>query len=112
MLLFDNRYECKLSTRAIFQIEKALGDNPLNLIYNDSGIPKLTVMLNILFYSARKENPQIRTIDDMIDIYDEYVENGGSLTSLAQFVVDLIEDSGMVNKKEEESTGDTEERKN
>ena len=83
--VFANKYECKLTTRALLGIEKALGDNPVN------------VMLTILFYSARKFNPTIKSMDDVIEIYDDYLEDGGSLMGLAEFVMELFKDSGMMN---------------
>lgn len=96
---FNNRYDCKLTTRALLAIEKDLGNNPINLIFNDGEIPQLNVMLKILYYSARKDNPQIKSFDDIVNIYDEYLEDGGSLSGLAQFIVELIENSGMIGEK-------------
>ena len=104
MLLFDNKYECKMSTRAMLSIEKALGDNPVNLIYRENGIPTLNVMLNILFYCIRKNNPQFRSVDDVVDAYDDYIDNGGSLGGLAKFIMELIQDSGMLKQDNDEET--------
>ena len=115
MLLFDDRYECKLSTRALLNIEKSLGDNPINLLYRENqAVPSLSTLLTILFHCARKDNPQIRSMDNIIDIYDEYLEHGGSLTSLTKFIVDLIQDSGIIKNTEleDEEPEDNEERKN
>ena len=106
MLEFDGKYECKLSTRAVLGIEKALGDNPVNLIFKDDEIPTLTVMLTILWYSMRKENPQVKSVNDVIDIYDEYLDNGGSLSGLAKFIIELIEDSGMMKREDESNIGE------
>lgn len=109
--LFMNKYECKLSTRAILGIEKALGDNPVNLIIkNEDSIPTLNTLLTILFYSIRKANPQIRTMDNVIDLYDEFIDEGGSIVELSKFVMELIKDSGLIGSGEG-STGDSE-RKN
>ena len=112
MLLFDDKYECKLSTRAMLSIEKALGDNPINLMYKDDGIPSLNVMLNILFYTMRKNNPQIKTVDNVIDIYDDYIAEGGSLGGLAKFIIELIQDSGMVKTDEDKPEAKETEGKN
>ena len=96
--VFANKFECKLTTRALLGIEKALGDNPINLLFkDDSYVPSLNVMLTILFYSARKYNPTIKSMDDIIEIYDDYLEDGGSLMGLAEFVMELFKDSGMMN---------------
>lgn len=96
--VFANKYECKLTTRALLGIEKALGDNPVNLLFKeDSYVPSLNVMLTILFYSARKFNPTIKSMYDIIEIYDDYLEDGGSLMGLAEFVMELFKDSGMMN---------------
>ena len=105
---FNNKYDCKLTTRALLGIEKDLGNNPVNLIFNNGELPQLNIMLKILYYSARKENPQIKSFDDIIDIYDEYLKDGGSLSGLAQFIVELIENSGMIGDKEETDNKDKE----
>lgn len=107
-LEFNNQYPCKLSTRALLGIEKALGDNPINIIYKSEGIPKLNDLLTILFYCMRKDNPKIRTLDDTINIYEDYLEDGGSIRGLMEFILELIKESGIMGKEGDTETSETE----
>lgn len=114
-LTFDtgkNQYDCCLNTRALVDAEAVLKTNPLNIftIVDDGDLPKLSDLLIILYMSMKKFNHGIKT-DDIYDIYDDYVANGGSLNSLMEFIMNLFIESGTIkvdkDTEQKESTEGT-----
>ena len=107
---FDNKYECKLRTKDLVDLERYLGRNPLNELFGDD-IPKLDTLLAVLYYSMRKEQPALK-MGDIYDIFDTYMEEGGDYKSLSLFVSDLLKDSGLLGKSEDNEQKPEEEPKN
>lgn len=111
----DKNYRCKMSTRALVDMERALGENPINIFVGmaDNKMPKLEDLLIILFCSMQDLNHGIKK-SDIYDIFDDYCENGGSIMSLTEFLANLLSESGIMGKPEDEKKEEAEgeERKN
>ena len=107
-LTFNNKYDCKLTTRALCSIEEELGINPLNELFNDD-MPKLGTLVTIM-YHALKACDKNTSRDDVMDIIDEYFEGDGDIMSLSNFIYNLYKASGLVKlpdipTEEEEAEG-------
>ena len=101
-----NTYKCVLTATALCDIEDDLGCNPINIfVLGENELPKLKDMLCILYHSIKQFNHGIKK-SDIYDIFDEYVENGGSFTSLMTFLVNLFQESKFmkVNDEDKETT--------
>ena len=105
-LIFDDRYECKLSTRALVGIEEDLGSNPLNELFGDD-IPQLKVLLTILYHSIKACDNKFKK-EDIYDIFDEYCEGDGDIMKLSKFIFDLYDASGLIKQPTEEVAEATE----
>ena len=109
-ITFNNKYDCKLTTRALLAIEEDLGINPLNSLFEDD-MPKLTVLITILYHSL-KACDKNTTKEDTYDIFDEYCEGEGDIMELSKFIYQLYKASGLVKlpdiPSEEEATEGTE----
>lgn len=109
-----NSYKCKLSTRSLVDMERALGENPINIFVqmSESKLPKIDVLLTMLWYSMQDLNHGIKR-SDIYDIFDEYINNGGTIMTLTDFLGNLFYESGIIGKEEEAQSDDNqEERKN
>ena len=103
-LTFNDTHECKLTTRALIDIEKELGVNPLNALF-DEDIPEINILVTILHYALKACNKSI-TKDATYDIVDEYYENGGDFRSLSQFILELYKASGLLRIPDDANTTD------
>ena len=99
-LTFNGKYDCKLSTMALIQIEEELKTNPLNMLMDDE-MPELKTLTTILYYAMRACDHSLKK-NDMYDILDEYFEGeGNDFTSLFMFINDLYRESGLIKMNDE-----------
>lgn len=106
---FNKKYDCKLSTRAICDIENNLnGKSLINALFESEGIPPLSLMITILYHSGKRLN-HWKSIDEVYDLFDDYCENDdGSVAKLALFIADLVSKSDCIKKKSDEEVKDSE----
>lgn len=79
----DREYKLKLSTSAILNLEGRYKTNLINLL---DGTPSLAVMLDIVHQALQKYEHGIKEKESM-EIYDAYLEEGGSQIDLLKDVV-------------------------
>lgn len=102
----DKEYKLRLNARAIVELEKHLGTNPLNKfieVANDGTIPALGFIIDVLHAAMTAYNHGI-TVDDVYDIYDEFVDEGKTLTDLIQVLMEVFKTSGFIKEPKEEET--------
>lgn len=99
-------YNLRLTTKTSIQLEKALGYNPLNLLMAmDNGqVPKLSDCLILLQYMLLSMHHGFNA-EKTMELYDDYVEDGGSMLDLIPVFVEVFENSGYIGK-----SADTEDR--
>lgn len=101
----EKTYKCRLNTRALVQLEKDMGCNPLTLfmkIGNDGNLPSLSDMLSILHASLQCYEHGISK-DDVYDIYDAYIDAGNTYVDFIAVIIDICKTSGLF--KEEKKGG-------
>ena len=99
----NKTYKLRLNTRALVQLEKQLGNNPVMVFkdVNESNLPTITQMVNILYASLQPYNHGI-TLEDAYNIFDKYVEDGHNPFEFIQVIVDVFQVSGLIPKEVEE----------
>ncbi|MEF9840331.1 MAG: DUF6096 family protein [Lachnospiraceae bacterium] len=91
----DEEYKLKLTTSTIVSLENKYKCNLLTLI---DGTPSLSVMLDITHKAMNKYHHGIKD-KDIIDIYDDYLEQGGSQVSfMTNVFVPIYKVSGFFPK--------------
>ena len=99
----DEEYKARLSARDCVELEKKLGDNPLNIFLrtaqNDS-LPSINLMVSIFHQSLQKYQHNI-TLSDAYDLYDDYVDDGHTLEDFIPLILEIFEVSGFFKKPEE-----------
>jgi hypothetical protein len=95
----DKEYNLRLTTRACTNVEKRLGTNPLNVFSRLSGneVPALSDLLVILHESINTLNHGI-SFDALCDLYDDYCDDGGDISTLIELIIEVLQDSGIIPK--------------
>lgn len=102
-------YKLRLSAAEAVNLESKLGKNPLISLYVDNSqniLPKLLDVIFVLHYSLQKFHHGI-SLEDTYNIYDEYVDNGGSFGELISVLYNSLAASGYFRKA---SGGENEEK--
>ncbi|QIX74487.1 Uncharacterised protein [Streptococcus pasteurianus] len=98
-------HKLRLTTRQAVAVEEKLGVNLLKVFMprqdEDFPLPPLKVML-VVIHGALQKFEHGTTLDDVYDLNDEYVENGGDQTSLLMdVIIPLFENSGFMPRQKE-----------
>lgn len=72
----DEEYKLKLSTSVITKLEEKYKVNLLETLASDT-MPPLGVMLDVAHGALQKYHHGIKK-DDVVEMFDEYIEEGGS----------------------------------
>ena len=104
----DKEYKGRLNARSCVELEKKLGTNPLNVLFdilvdidpNSSGaaipkMPSLEVLITILHASLQCYEHSI-TIDKTYEIYDNYVCDGHTMIELVMYLIEVFKVSGFL----------------
>jgi len=100
----EKEYKARLTTKALIQLERKLGRNPINVLaevgQNGDIMPRMEPMLDILHASLQSLEHGI-TIDDTYDLYDAWLEEGKTAVDLITLIVKICQDSGLIPNEEE-----------
>ena len=91
----NKSYRLRLNTRNIVSLEKQLGCNPLAIFGNGDTIPTVSTMVNVLFHSMQQYNHGI-TLNDAFDIFDQYIDEGHSVTDFIPVILEIYKVSGII----------------
>ena len=100
-----NEYRMVLTTRAMVELEKKIGCNPIDILLraqDGTTLPKVSDMIAILWSGLLKFNHGIK-LEDCYDIFDNYLADGNSATDFISVILEVYKVSGLIkeNKKEE-----------
>ena len=97
-------YKCRLSARALVDLEKKMGTNPLNIfmaIATKQEVPPLDALIQVFHASLLQFNHGI-SIDDAYEIYDEFIDEGHNMMDLIPIIMDVFKVSGLLPEEEAE----------
>lgn len=100
----ETEYKLRLTTRQAVAVEEKLGLNLLKVFMpkadEEVPLPPLKVML-VVAHGALQKFHHGTKLEDVYDIFDDYVDNGGSQVSfLTDIILPLFEDSGFIPRSE------------
>lgn len=101
MLYYDfeagnKAYKLRLNTRAMVDLEKKIGCNPLSIFSDADKLPTVSVMVTILHAALQQYQHNI-TISEAYDIFDAYIEDGKTLTDFVWVILEIYKASGLIN---------------
>lgn len=93
----DKELKLRLTTRDCIALEKRLGRNPLDdvMAVEAGKLPTITYVVTVLHASVQKYQSGY-TLEKVFDLYDEYIENGGSLTDIIPVITEIFKVSGFL----------------
>ena len=99
-------YKLRLTLIDVVQLERLLGESPLNILYKATKGYNFNLedLIMILYTALLSDGDKKYSIDDAYDIFDDYVENVGDVGSFFLVLLKLFEDMGFISQNEEEDT--------
>lgn len=102
-------YKLRLNTRNTVALEKALGTNPLEILFqlDRDEIPKVNDLVCILHYSLQAYNHGLK-LDDAFDIFDDYLatESNTIFSFVNDVIIPVYQNAGLLAKPTEEKEAD------
>lgn len=91
----NKSYKLRLNTRNIVALEKQLGCNPLSIFGDGETLPPVSTMITILHSALQQLNHGI-SLNDAMDIFDDYLEDGNEMASFIAVIIDIFKASGLI----------------
>lgn len=101
----EETYKLRLNIRAMCEIEKKLGDNPINVLIAmeaNTRLPNTQALVIILHEALQTYNHGIK-MEDTYNLLDKYLDEGHQYSELLTLVMDVFKTSGIVNDGKEEN---------
>ena len=89
-------YQFKITTAYAVQLEEALGTD---IISSMEKLTALGTLSKYLYYAAVSQNDDINKIEDIYQLIDDYIMDGGTTDELQKFVIDILYTSGILAKE-------------
>lgn len=89
--------KCRLNTQNIINLEKKFGGKSVLKILMDEQIPGMDMVLSTLHASLQALEHGY-TMQDVYDLYDDYVEEGKTYTDLIPELLSVLEVSGFFKR--------------
>lgn len=99
----EEEYKIRLAARNAVELEERLGRHPLEVLLElqDSSLPKVKDTCLILHAGLQKFNHGI-TLDKVYDLYDNYIEEGKSISELLELIIEVFKTAGFIPEEGEE----------
>ena len=97
-------YKLRLTLIDVVQLERLLGESPLNILYKATQGYNFNIedLIMILYTALLQDGEKKYSIDDAYDIFDDYVENVGNVGSFFSVLLKLFEDMGFISQNNED----------
>lgn len=92
----EEEYKLKFSSAAVVEAESKLGKGMLRSMED---IDKVSVQVIFLWAALQKFNHGI-DLSNVYDMYDEYMDCGGSLEQLLDIIMNTLEVSGFIKEEQ------------
>lgn len=92
----NKEYKLKFSSGAIAQAEQSMG---MSFFKSVEQMDSVSVQLAILWAALQKFNHGISK-EDTEEIYNDFLDNGGTLEDLVKLIVETFEVSGFIPKQQ------------
>lgn len=99
LVVGGSEYNLKITTANAVKLEEQLGTDLLN------GLGKLAEIgtLAKYYFAAARLNDSIEKIEDVYQLFDDYLAQGGSYDELQALIIDVLVLSGILTEKSGES---------
>ncbi|WFA10330.1 DUF6096 family protein [Tissierella sp. Yu-01] len=96
----DKEFKLRLAANEMVNIERKIGGgNVLSIFLKEERIPSMEELLMVLHGSLQKFHHKF-ALKDTYDLYDEYVDEGGTFEDLIELMLEVFEVSGFFKKED------------
>ncbi|WP_143314979.1 DUF6096 family protein [Clostridium sp. HBUAS56017] len=97
----DKELKLRLRARDCVALESNIGESPLNKLMEcqEGKVPEVGFLISVL-HSSLQAFEHGYTLDKTYDLYDEYVEGGGTVVDLLTELINVFEVSGFFKQEE------------
>lgn len=88
----EREYQLRLTTSNIVKLEEEEQQSVLGILEK---ISQIGVLAKCYYYAAKPYSDDIKTVDDIYMIFDEYILAGGSINDLQLKLIDVYHSSGL-----------------
>lgn len=96
-----SEYKLKLTTANAVRLESEL---KTDLLRGMERLGEIGVLAKYYYYAAKSMNDNIDKIDDVYQLFDDYITDGGTYSQLQDLVVEIMLTSGILSKETYETT--------
>ena len=100
LMVGGSEYHFKITTANAVKLEEAIG---MDLLSGLGKLAEIKILSQYYFYAAKSLNDSISTIDDVYQLFDDYLAQGGSYDELQALIIDVLVLSGILTEKSGES---------
>lgn len=90
-----SEYNLKITTANAVKLEEAIGTDLLNGL---NKLAEVKTLAKYYFYAAVAANDSITTIDDIYQLFDDYITGGGNYETLQTIMLDVLVFSGILTE--------------
>lgn len=102
----NEEYRLKLKSSSICEAEESMGTSLIAFMGSETGMPRLKDMLTITYFALKDWNHN-QKLEDIYDLYDQYVEEGGSqLKFYTEIFMMIFQVSGFFSQSQSKALGE------
>lgn len=109
LIIGNESFKLRLTTKASVALEKALGYNPISMLMDiDNGVmPKLADVL-IMLHAMLQTYHHGYTIERVYDLFDKYIAEGKGMFDLIPVFIEVFQSSGYLSMGAKANEGEIE----
>lgn len=96
-----SEYKFKLTTANAVRLESELKTDLLNGM---SRLGEIGVLAKYYYYAAVSMNDSINKIDDIYQLFDDYITDGGTYSQLQNLIIEIMLTSGILSQEAYDTT--------
>ena len=96
LMVGGSEYHLKITTAYAVKLEE---DIKKDLMSGLEKLAEINVLAKYYFAAAVSLNDNINTIDDVYQLFDDYITGGGTFDTLQQLMIEVLVTSGIMKKE-------------
>lgn len=90
-----SEYHLKITTANAVKLEEAIGTD---LLTGLNKLAEIKILAKYYFYATVSLNDGITSIDDVYQMFDDYINEGGNYEKLQEIILDVLVSSGIMTE--------------
>ena len=99
LMVGGSEYHFKITTANAVKLEESIG---MDILSGLNKLAEIKILSQYYLYAAKSLNDSISTIEDVYQLFDDYVIGGGNYETLQIFIIDVLVSSGILTAENSE----------